>query len=55
MTFYKDEESIEETNRNSLFQTVTNAAKAVKNFFRMSKVENRVSKTGGSDFDSDSD
>ena len=55
MTFYKDEESIQETNRGSLYQTVTNAAQALKNFFRISKGENRVSKTTYSDSDTDTD
>ena len=53
MTFYKDEESIQETNRNSLYQTVTNAAQAVKNFFKMNKAG--VSKNNDYDSDSDTD
>ena len=53
MTCHKDEESIQETNRKSLFETVTNAAQAVKNFFMISKAENRDSKK--IDFDSDSE
>ena len=53
MTFYKDEESIQEINRGSLYQTVTNAAQAVKNFFMKNKAENRVSRSKNSDSDSD--